>query len=224
MTKVYLAFDERMGLHRPLKITTDDPSKPGFIYERPARIYAIYAAMQKLEHRLLGNGEEEASALSEVASDKSWHLRDARHTHDKQRRFIPLEVQPAPRETVCLCHSEHYYDSLARTAFASNRELQRLTAQDEDLYYCKDTFYAASLAVGGCIAAVDAVTAPDAATNRAVACTFRKLFCQIQVGHLDRRRSPSITLSSFYWTLNLFYEFCSGTPPRPPCSEILPHG
>lgn len=182
-TKVYLAFDERMGLHRPAR-ATEDPEDACFVHERPSRMYAVYSALQELEDRLItealingtatcacaGIADVEAFEEQEPGNFEPEFLADADLQNEHPSgRFIPLQCYPASKETIMLCHSEKHYDFLQHTSQLSDRALRHLTNDMEDLYFSRDTFAAACLAVGGCIECVNAVTDPDAVTTRAMA-------------------------------------------------------
>eukprot|EP00538_Stauroneis_constricta_P012600 CAMPEP_0119546890 /NCGR_PEP_ID=MMETSP1352-20130426/1129_1 /TAXON_ID=265584 /ORGANISM="Stauroneis constricta, Strain CCMP1120" /LENGTH=1185 /DNA_ID=CAMNT_0007591643 /DNA_START=262 /DNA_END=3822 /DNA_ORIENTATION=- len=170
--QVYLAFDERMGLHRP-PVTTDDPKHPGFVYERPARIFAIQARLHSLEHRLVKAEFEKLKGLDEDGNEvppSSYCVPCCLQANGSPfQRLLPVPCKEATQETVCLAHSVDYYRRMSELPNISDRDLKRLNALDDDLYYCRDTFLAASLAVGGCVACVDAVTAPNTKTNCGIA-------------------------------------------------------
>lgn len=197
-TKVYLAFDERMLLHRPLagkgggmepqeaedaedaqrakqaqqllrqlerEVEREDHRHPDFTHERPARAYAVYKSLQRLDKRLR---RRYGSCLEQRQSCSLQHLPVEYH-EAVHRRFVPVSCPIAAKETVCLVHSEDYYDRFKMTSTMKRRELMRLNARDADLYYCEDTFEAASVAVGGCVECVNAVTSAMAESKRAVA-------------------------------------------------------
>ena len=141
-TKVYLAFDERMALHKPLPeplaegdLSGDDTPSA---FENCNRIFAIHKKLLQLQ------------------------------ANDIYRRFIEIPCIPAKRETIELCHTPEHYDNMERTMSMSDEEL-RLMAVPNDLYFCKDTFMAAKLAVGGVVECVNAVTSERRRTNRAIA-------------------------------------------------------
>ena len=176
-TKVFLAYDERMTLHRP-RIMTEDTESSDFNYERPSRLLAVYNALMDLEDRLVAEqskddihlhtlitGQEQVHSTSEAElCEECAHRR-----YLTDQRYVPLEVLPASREIICRVHSEEHYEFMKRTATLSEKELDKLTEESEDLYFCRDTFGAALLAVGGCVAAVEAVTAPFRVSRRAMA-------------------------------------------------------
>ena len=153
-TPIYLLFDERMALHRPVGASDIDLTRlfeedkermmkegQSFVAERPARIYALYHALQELERR------------------------------SHQPSFIPLTCHPVQKETVCLVHSEEHYQRMLATSQLSDRKLKELEVED-DLYFCRDTFLAASLACGGVVDCVNAVTdsmRTETGSNRAIA-------------------------------------------------------
>lgn len=146
-TKVYLAFDERMALHKPLPCalpnsypdegSVDDQNVTPV--ENPHRIIAIYNKLMHLE------------------------------THeDGSRCFMEIPCVPIDRETVQLTHSKEHYDKLLSTMYMSDEELRAMTVPG-DLYFCRDTFMAARLACGGVVECVNAVTAPHRRSTRAMA-------------------------------------------------------
>lgn len=191
-TKVFLAYDERMTLHRP-KVLTEDTASPDFVHERPSRLLAVYEALMKLEERLVAEQIQDESHIQSILQGVETFEHEAQcmqelpehehkpcccevheqHSHlvsaASLGRFIPLECIPASRETICHVHSEEHYEFMKRLSTLSDKALDELTNDLEDLYFCRDTFGAALLAVGGCVGAVNAVTAPFCATRRAMA-------------------------------------------------------
>jgi len=145
-TTAFLLFDERMALHRPpqssKKKFPDEETDVG-PYENSSRITHLYQKMLELENRLLSRQSLTGKTVSnsQTATD---------------RRFIPLQPTPCPRETIELAHSRKHYEHILRTCELSNHDLRELTV-DDDLYFCRDTFLAASLACGGVVNCVDAV-------------------------------------------------------------------
>lgn len=148
----YLVFDERMALHRPPPCLSDkfpidetDQAAPASAvpFENSSRIIRLHDKMRKLEHRLL--------------KSQSPFKHHPTGLFENPRRFIQLQPEPCPRSTILLAHSAEHYEKMAQTEHLSDQELKALCAQDADLYYCRDTFLAASLAAGGVVAAVNAV-------------------------------------------------------------------
>jgi histone deacetylase 6 len=150
LTKTYLLHDHRMALHHPLPATqeSDDNSPP---CENRDRIFAIYNQLLDLEDRL----HEKAQARGVV-------------DYDDSRRFLEIPCLPASRHTVELVHSPEHYDKMRETQFMSENELRELAVPD-DVYFNNSTFLAASLACGGVVQCVDAVTDYDAESKRAIA-------------------------------------------------------
>lgn len=142
----YLLFDELMALHRPPpgvaniypedetdEIENEAPALSGPC-ENSSRIIRIHQSMLELEDRLID-----------------------RTTIQPHRRFIPLQPTLCPRSTLLLAHTKKHYDNMLRTSTMLDCELQKLSEEDNDLYFCRDTFLAASLAAGGVVQCVDAV-------------------------------------------------------------------
>jgi len=192
-SQVWLAFDERMALHRPLDARRcccpapgsasgndddydvayhfdpatgkENQEDPNFVCERPARILACYDALQNLENALV-SAERHSLGDGGMTSD------DAKEeTFSVRRRFLELTVKPAKRKTIELVHSPELYEWLRGTRDLSNEALQKLTDDMEDLYFCPETFLAARLAVGACVGCVNAVTNASTAnpSTRAIA-------------------------------------------------------
>ena len=135
-TKCYLMFDERMTLHVPppgSNFPIEDTDAGPF--ERSSRITSIYNHLLRVEDSLLKQHNKIM----------------------KPSRFVKLSPTACPRSTVLLAHTSGYYDSLLRTASMSDAELKRLSEQDSDLYFCRDTFLAATLAAGGVVDCCDKV-------------------------------------------------------------------
>ena len=135
-TQVYLLFDERMALHRPIP----DPENPDYYpFENPDRIFRVYGRLLDLERRL-------ARAIP-----------DDDFPDKLEPRFLEFSCKPVDRDTVELVHTREHYDWLYHTAFMSEGALRDLTDPD-DLYVCPSTFLASSLACGGVVECVNAVT------------------------------------------------------------------
>ena len=190
-SKVFLAYDERMMLHRP-KVLTEDTESPHFNHERPSRLLAVYQTLMALEKRLVTEAQHNNDDLDMIQSilrgqedekEEQGHsvhntgtLRGPDHAHDPRndylladRRFIPLHIAPASRDMICRVHTEEHYEFMKRTSTLCESALDKLSDDSQDLYFCKDTFGAALLAVGGCVAAVDAATSPFRESRRAMA-------------------------------------------------------
>jgi acetoin utilization deacetylase AcuC-like enzyme len=140
--KVYLLHDGRMTLHRPLHLLEEH--EYDVTYENPDRILRIHSALRALERRL--------------CTYRPW-----------DNRFLKLECIAVDRQTVQLVHSAEHYDKLYQTQFLSDEELMKLTEKEEDLYYNRYTFEAASLACGGVVQCVEHVTSNFRETTRAIA-------------------------------------------------------
>ena len=143
MSKVYLAYDERMTLHKPLPSTDSDTSSSDddqdeIQVENPTRIHAMYEKLIRLE------------------------------SIDGYRRFLEIPCIPAARNTIELMHSPEHFDRMAITMAMTDDELRNMGVPN-DLYYCKDTFTAARLACGGVVECVNAVTENNRRSNRAIA-------------------------------------------------------
>jgi histone deacetylase 6 len=141
-TRVYLAYDDRMGLHKSLPGAVVDcnveDGTDEIPPENPGRTSAIFRKLMELE---------EDDAFS---------------------RFIHIPCIPAARETIELCHSTEHYDRMEATMDMSDDELRQMTVPN-DLYFNKHTFTAAKLAVGGVVECVNAVTQQNKRSNRAIA-------------------------------------------------------
>jgi histone deacetylase 6 len=145
-TKVYLAYDERMTLHQPLpEASTDEPD-------------ALVCQTTRTDESSGNEEDSEDDQIMEVPHriraiyEKLMEL----ETRDGYRRFMEVPCIPAFRETIELAHSSSHYDYMRRTMSMSDEELRSIT-DPSDLYFCKDTFLAARLAVGGVVECVDAV-------------------------------------------------------------------
>lgn len=147
-TKAYLLFDERMALHRPI-YNPDDPDY--FPLENPNRTLKVYCALMNLQQRLLQNTNNNKCRPNDVYDGKEESSGDA------WTRFVELPCKAVTRETVELVHTREHYDWLLHTAFMPETKLKQL-ADPNDLYVCPSTFMAASLACGGVVECVNAVT------------------------------------------------------------------
>jgi acetoin utilization deacetylase AcuC-like enzyme len=141
--KVFLAFDGRMALHQPLpddddhdNCNNDNPSDVSTDVDGEGDHFEIPHRIVAIYRRLIG--------LEGI---------------DGYRRFLEVECKPASRETIELVHSSAHYDFMSSTALMNDNELRQLSVPN-DLYYCRETFLAARLAVGGVVECINAVTDP----------------------------------------------------------------
>lgn len=152
-TQVYLVFDEKMALHRPIH----NPDNPDYYaFENPDRVLKVYGKLLDLERHL---ARSESNVVNSLTIDNGGLVFP---------RFIELACKPVERETVELVHSREHYDWLYHTSFLSDQALLGTTDPD-DLYICQSTFLAASLACGGAVQCVDAVTDKETNITRAIA-------------------------------------------------------
>lgn len=129
--KVYLAYDGRMTLHKPISTEMQEE-----IMEKPERVRVIYERLKSMPQA--------------------------------QYKFLELPCLPASRDAITLVHSSDHYEQLGETAYMSDDELEALTIPD-DLYYGRDTFFAARMAVGGVLECTKAVTSPCRSSSTAIA-------------------------------------------------------
>jgi len=140
---VHLLYDERMTLHHIIE------SKEEYV-ENKDRIISIHRKLMELEQRLL-------------------------QRYDKKELFLSLSCPVASKETITLAHSESHYETLEETSHWTDEQLEERTLKaeenEEDVYFSRDTFLAASLACGGVVECVDAVMKKDSElkSSRAIA-------------------------------------------------------
>lgn len=139
-TQVYLVFDERMALHRPIWDCDNPDYQP---VENPERVFKIYGKLLDLEKRL----SRERDCYSGIMPHH-------------QQRFVEFPCKPVEKDTILLAHTEAHYENVFNTMFMSDHALKQL-ADPDDIYYCQSTFLAASLACGGVVQCVNAVTSHD---------------------------------------------------------------
>ena len=185
--KVYLLSDDRMALHDVIsnshskifkdtnEISAEGPEEsPCDTEEAPvenySRIAAIKHRMMSLEYNFASNMfpwacNQQLYSSRELGRDETM---DLGVLNIDSRRFIPLSCKPASRQTIELAHSPEHYARMKRTSQLTTKELQAMTVPD-DLYYNNWTFSAASLAAGGVVECVNAVTAFQPASTRAIA-------------------------------------------------------
>jgi histone deacetylase 6 len=141
-TKVYLTYDDRMGLHKPLPgvelACNPEDGIDEIPPENPGRTSAIFRKLMELEE------------------------------DDTVSRFIHIPCIPAARETIELCHSKAHYDRMEATMNMTDDELRQMTVPN-DLYFNKHTFKAAKLAVGGVVECINAVTQQNRRSSRGIA-------------------------------------------------------
>ncbi|CAB9520606.1 Histone deacetylase HDA1 [Seminavis robusta] len=147
MSKVYLAYDERMTLHRPLQELPMSSAEGQDVASTNSD--AEHSAEQETDHF---EGTMEIPHRIRAIYEKLIEL----EARDGYRRFIDVPCTPASRATIELAHSEEHFEYMQDTMTMSDEELRSITNPD-DLYFCKNTFLAARLAVGGVVGCVDAV-------------------------------------------------------------------
>eukprot|EP00934_Nitzschia_sp_Nitz4_P006799 Nitzschia sp. Nitz4//scaffold21_size171442//93257//94718//NITZ4_002170-RA/size171442-processed-gene-0.54-mRNA-1//-1//CDS//3329542438//6789//frame0 len=141
---VYLAYDERMTLHAPLPSPSSDVSS-------------------------VSDDMPEDSPFEKPNRIRAIYKRLLElETTDYHPRFLEIPCIPATRETIQLCHSPEHYEKMESTLTMSDDELRNMRVPG-DLYFGRDTFYAARLACGGVIECVNAVTDMKSRSNRAMA-------------------------------------------------------
>ncbi len=187
MRPIYLLYDERMQLHddkRDDDSSDDDSTEENerddddevwiAPVENPQRIARIYHRLMELQSRII----EHRSSSSTVS------ICQEEEQHNIEEPFIRLPCPLASKETIELVHSSVYYEKMFETSSMSSSELKLLPTidctkncedneseeeDDEDMYFCKHTFEAASLACGGVVESVNAVTGEDSKSTRALA-------------------------------------------------------
>ena len=88
-----------------------------------------------------------------------------------------ISCKEANREIIELAHTKDHYDFVSNSSLLSESDLIDMTEESfskrDDVYICKDTFLASSLACGGVVECVDIVTGDDKINgkefNRAIA-------------------------------------------------------
>lgn len=140
---VHLLYDERMELHQPIRDEED------YKYENHKRVVSIRKELSALERELIKQ-RRSTSNDDESGNRKSDEV------------FLHHTADPVSREIITLAHTEEHYETLRKTSQYTEKELLEITANyDEehkyDLYFCKDTFLASTLACGGVVQCVDRV-------------------------------------------------------------------
>ena len=189
MRPVYLLYDERMKLHVDKRNDTsessdrreedkvgenhDDGGDEMITVENPQRIACIFQRLMELQSRINTHCDNYETEQSGGISEEE----------KKVEPFIRLSCPMATKETIELAHSPMYYQRMYETSSMSSLELKLLPTidctknlnekndedDDEDMYFCKDTFQAASLACGGVVESVNAVTGENSKSTRALA-------------------------------------------------------
>jgi len=163
--QAYLVYDERMELHK-------DQAENSCQVERPKRVISIVEKLVALQSRL--------QRIPQLTEKEEKDAPSISRYSNYEVPFIVLKCEAASRETIELTHSSQYYNRLKDTASMTVEELKNLhtidctveegsNEDDEDMYFCKETFQAAELACGAVQVCVDAVTDPLSQTKRALA-------------------------------------------------------
>ena len=150
------------------------------IFENASRIVRLHQRAMQIERRLTGrqtielptdegSTAEQASSFEDqndypcyggiqphYQSDCLWATNPA--APHNVRCFIPLEATPCPQSIIELAHTRELYDRIQQTSRYTDEQLQEASGDDSDIYYCRDTFFAATLACGGVVNCVRAVT------------------------------------------------------------------
>lgn len=181
-TSIFLLYDERMTWHRPPGTSVciepfcnpellDAEGKPT-VFENASRIVRLHQTAMEIEKRLTGHEilSKEMMLRNAAAAEEVCYQGDIRPHFQRSclwasnpaaphnlRRFIPLDATPCARSIIELAHTREHYDNILQTSRYTDEQLKAAT-DDEDIFYCRDTFYAATLACGGVVNCVDAVT------------------------------------------------------------------
>jgi acetoin utilization deacetylase AcuC-like enzyme len=177
--QIYLAYDERMALHRPMPQT---PQKElDCTVEIPDRILCI---KQRLDQMEIKNHQQQQGT-----NNTNTNMNSSAPRHRPLFRHIGCRV--ATEREVALAHGKKFYRKLQsmserfngggysgggsgsapsqNNANSNYKPWLRQSQVDDDLYYCPDTFLAASLACGGLLNCVDVVLATEAEPSSTLA-------------------------------------------------------
>ena len=122
--------------------------------ETPQRILRLKQRLEELDRRLV-----QKSTFDDNTNVLVLETPIEEEEKDASSIFISLSCHPATEKSITLAHSAEYYHVIRQTSEQTEDELVQRTLSDknQDMYYCKDTFLAATLACGGLISCVDAV-------------------------------------------------------------------
>mmetsp|Transcript_3842 Transcript_3842/g.7641 ORF Transcript_3842/g.7641 Transcript_3842/m.7641 type:complete len:527 (-) Transcript_3842:74-1654(-) len=154
---VYLLYDERMLLHRPIgwKAPSElqdfpetlDECPDDYPMENPERLRVIYQRLMHVQDHLQSTFRK-GGDKNDTGEDEAY----------APTIFRPLRCRLATKGEVLMAHSEEQFDRLDRLQHLTNTELLSMSQEKKhDIYYCRETFQAARLAAGGLLACVDAV-------------------------------------------------------------------
>jgi len=123
--------------------------------------------MAEIENNTARNDPQtiSSSADSELTKEESASSTTTTITENTSQkrsscRFLHIPCTPADRDTIELAHTSRHYEKLRQTSELTDKQLRDLIylhERDNDLYFCKDTFLAATLSCGGVINCVNAV-------------------------------------------------------------------
>ena len=167
---IYLLYDERMLLHRPVDWTeplsfpkNQDEIEEGYPIENPERLQVIYDRLCILEDRLVEQLQDSDDYEGYAGTGDSSLLPTASTAKNAKQRtiFEHISCSMATKEEVLLAHSERHYNRLDQLEFYTNEELAVMSKDStKDIYYCRDSFKAARLAAGGLLSCIDAICSP----------------------------------------------------------------
>ena len=162
MEPIYLLYDERMLLHRPVGWVepdvfpefVDEINDEDYPMENPERLRVIFERLLQLESRLLNDQAASSSSSTTTTTNK---------IQTTTPIFKRLNCQMATKEQILLAHRPEYYERLEETQYYSTSELKELSfsSRQFDVYFNSTTFQAARLAAGGLLSCVDAVCDVD---------------------------------------------------------------
>lgn len=159
MTKpIFLLYDERMSHHRPLTnhfIIVETPERIVCLKKRLDELNLYLIQRKKKTKELTLMNQQTCNPIDQKPQQQIILLEKSLEND----YFIPLRCLEAPKEVILLVHSEEYYESLKRSADATDEKLiqMALCDKDGDMYYNNNTFQAATLACGGVICCVNSV-------------------------------------------------------------------
>lgn len=165
---IWLFYDERMAHHHPL-------TNHFVVVETPQRIVSIKKRLDEVNHRIVQKRTTTKKHQQLYSSHQPNSSQPSKGIAESGDCFLPVECYTATKEAILLVHSEEYYESVRKSAEATDEQLVQMALADHDgdMYYNKNTFQAATLACGGVINCVNAVLREDSRvanpTRRAIA-------------------------------------------------------
>ena len=129
MMQSYLLYDERMGLHKDIKVGSGSSDER---FENSRRITSIYKKLETLEKKIKLKREASSQTFDATRTSLS------RKNISVEKPYCPfprIKCEPAKQDIIQLAHSQRYYEKVSETSKMLDEELEKLNSIFDTSYY-----------------------------------------------------------------------------------------